>query len=128
MCIQFLKILGVLCFITLPFEALSQQLVAPKNRPNIILLVADDMNWDSPGCFGGAAPEITPNIDKLAKEGIRFFHAHVNIAICTPSRSVMLTGLYPQNNGAQAFQRILPNIKTLPNILNEEGFLCGTIG
>ena len=128
MYIQTLKILGVLCFIIIPFEALSQQLVAPKSRPNVILLVADDMNWDSPGCFGGAAPEITPNIDKLAEQGIRFFNAHVNIAICTPSRSVMLTGLYPQNNGAQAFQRILPNVKTLPNILNKKGFLCGTIG
>ena len=40
----------------------------------------------------------------------------------------MLTGLYPQNNGAKAFQRILPNISTLPNILNDKGFLCGTIG
>ena len=40
----------------------------------------------------------------------------------------MLTGLYPQNNGAKAFQRILPNIQTLPNMLNDKGFLCGTIG
>ncbi|MEC7223952.1 MAG: sulfatase-like hydrolase/transferase [Verrucomicrobiota bacterium] len=37
-------------------------------------------------------------MDKLASEGIRFFNAHVNISICTPSRSLMLTGLYPQNN------------------------------
>ena len=123
--IQSIIIIGI---VLLPSKVFSQQLVAPKKRPNVLLLVADDMNWDSPGCFGGAGPEITPNIDRLADEGIRFFNAHVNIAICTPSRSVMLTGLYPQNNGAKAFQRILPNIQTLPNILNENGFLCGTIG
>ncbi len=123
--IQSIIIIGI---VLLPSKVFSQQLVAPKKRPNVLLLVADDMNWDSPGCFGGAAPEITPNIDRLADEGIRFFNAHVNIAICTPSRSVMLTGLYPQNNGAKAFQRILPHIKTLPHILNENGFLCGTIG
>ena len=123
--IQSIIIIGI---VLSPSKIFSQQLVAPKKRPNVLLLVADDMNWDSPGCFGGAAPEITPNIDRLADEGIRFFNAHVNISICTPSRSVMLTGLYPQNNGAKAFQRILPNIQTLPNILNENGFLCGTIG
>ena len=123
--IQSIIIIGI---VLLPSKVFSQQLVAPKKRPNVLLLIADDMNWDSPGCFGGAAPEITPNIDRLADEGIRFFNAHVNIAICTPSRSVILTGLYPQNNGAKAFQRILPHIKTLPHILNENGFLCGTIG
>ena len=123
-----IKLVLLLCLFVLSVKGFSQQLVAPKKRPNVLLLVADDMNWDSPGCFGGAAPNITPNIDKLASEGIRFFNAHVNISICTPSRRVMLTGLYPQNNGAKAFQRILPNIKKLPKILNDEGFLCGTIG
>jgi hypothetical protein len=42
------------------------------------MIVADDMNWDTPGSFGGAAPEITPNIDHLAAEGMRFRHAYVN--------------------------------------------------
>ena len=93
-----IKLVLLICLFALSAKGFSQQLVAPKKRPNVLLLVADDMNWDSPGCFGGAAPNITPNIDKLASEGIRFFNAHVNISICTPSRSVMLTGLYPLNN------------------------------
>ena len=101
---------------------------APVKRPNILMIVADDMNWDSPGCFGGAAPEITPNIDGLAVAGMRFEHAYVNIAVCTPSRSVMLTGLYPHNNGAEGFQRIRPGTPTLPAILSEEGYFCGTVG
>lgn len=106
----------------------AQQLRHPAKRPNIVWLVADDMNWDSAGCFGGAAPDITPNIDRLAEQGMQFWHAHVNISICTPSRSVMLTGLSPQRNGAEGFQRIRPGTPTLPALLNEEGFLCGTIG
>ena len=104
------------------------QQVAPEKRPNIVMIVADDMNWDTPGCLGGAGPDITPNIDRLASEGIRFEHAYVNIAVCTPSRSVMLTGLYSHNNGAEGFQRINPGTPTLPAILSEEGYLCGTIG
>lgn len=50
--------------------ALAQQ-KSPIKRPNIVLIIADDMNWDTPGCFGGAAPDITPNIDRLAK---RVYH------------------------------------------------------
>ena len=101
---------------------------APVKRPNILMIIADDMNWDSPGCIGGAAPEITPNIDGLAAAGMRFEHAYMNIAVCTPSRSVMLTGLYPHNNGAEGFQRIRPGTPTLSAILSEEGYFCGTVG
>lgn len=101
---------------------------APKKRPNILMIVADDMNWDTPGCFGGAAPDITPNIDRLAAEGMRFRHAYVNISICTPSRSVILTGLFPHNNGAEGFQRIRARTPTLPSILSEAGYLSGTVG
>ncbi|MAC50160.1 MAG: hypothetical protein CMO45_07895 [Verrucomicrobiales bacterium] len=67
-----IKLLILLSLLALSADSFSQQLVAPKERPNVLLLVADDMNWDSPGCFGGAAPNITPNIDRLASEGIRF--------------------------------------------------------
>ena len=63
-----IKLLILLSLLALSTDSFSQQLVAPKKRPNVLLLVADDMNWDSPGCFGGAAPNITPNIDKLASK------------------------------------------------------------
>lgn len=116
------------CMLLLADHVLAQQLAPPTKRPNVLMIVADDMNWDTPGCFGGAAPGITPNIDQLASEGLRFWHAYVNISICTPSRSVMLTGLYPSNNGAEGFQRIRPGTQTLPETLNKAGYLCGIIG
>jgi N-sulfoglucosamine sulfohydrolase len=104
------------------------QQTAPKKRSNVLMIVADDMNGDTPGCFGGAAPDITPNLDRLATEGMRFRHAYVNISICTPSRSVILTGLYPRNNGAEGFQRIRPGTPNLPALLNAAGYLCGIVG
>ena len=122
------KRLFVFFFWALSVGQVQAQLAAPVKRPNVLLIVADDMNWDSPGCFGGAAPDITPNIDKLASQGMRFWHAYVNVSICTPSRSVMLTGLYPHKNGAEGFQRIHPGTPTLPALLNEAGYLCGTVG
>ena len=57
-----IKLVLLLCLLVLSVKGFSQQLVAPKKRPNVLLLVADDMNWDSPGCFGGAAPNITPTL------------------------------------------------------------------
>ncbi len=118
----------IVFFCILSAGQVQAQLAAPVKRPNVLLIVADDMNWDTPGCFGGAAGDITPNIDKLASSGMRFRHAYVNVSICTPSRSVMLTGLYSHNNGAEGFQRIHPGIPTLPSILNAGGYICGTIG
>ena len=117
-----------LCLCLVWFSASAQQMMAPKKRPNVLVLVADDMNWDTPGCFGGAAEGVTPNLDRLAGEGMRFWHAYVNISICTPSRSVMLTGLYSQNNGAEGFQRIHSDIPTLPAILSKAGYVTGTVG
>lgn len=102
---------------------------APVPRPNLLLITADDLNWDTPGCFGGAvAKDVTPNIDRLAQTGMRFFHAHVNVAVCTPSRTIMLTGLYPQHSGVAGFQPIKSRTPTLPALLNQMGYLCGTIG
>ena len=59
-------------------------------QTNVVLFTVDDMNWDTPGCFGGP-PEVTPNLDAFAAEGMRFANGHVTIAVCQPSRSAMMT-------------------------------------
>jgi len=99
-----------------------------KKRPNILLITADDMNWNAPGCFGGKTPDITPNIDRLASEGVRFEHAHITIAVCQPSRSVLMTGRYPHRNGAEGFQPINTNVPTLQEQLNNAGYIQGILG
>ena len=59
-----------------------------QNDPlSILLITVDDMNWDSVGVYGAALPNLTPNIDALAAEGLRFENAHVTIAICQPTRA-----------------------------------------
>lgn len=101
---------------------------ARKRRPNILLITADDMNWDSPGCFGGRSPDITPNIDRLASEGMSFEYAHVTIAVCQPCRSVLMTGRYPHRNGAEGFEPIDRSVPTLQEQLHETGYLNGILG
>ena len=99
-----------------------------NKRPNILLITADDMNWNAPGSFGGRTPDITPNIDRLASEGVRFEHAHITIAVCQPSRSVLMTGRYPHRNGAEGFQPINMNVPTLQEQLNKAGYIQGILG
>ena len=69
----------------------------PPPRPNIILIVADDIGISDIGCYGSEIR--TPNIDRLAREGMRFTTFY-NMAKCNPTRSTMLTGLYKGGNGA----------------------------
>ena len=95
--------------------------------PNILIITADDMSADSPGCFGGKVPEITPVLDRLAAGGMRFERAHANCAVCAPSRSAWLTGLYPQRNGCEGFGMVSPTVNTLPEILARHGYLTGII-
>ena len=133
MTIRYPDLRGFLKAVTLAAAALtvSQDAAAEwtdVRRPNILLIMADDMNWNGPGCFGGTAPDVTPNIDRLASQGMRFRHAHVTIAVCTPSRSVLLTGRYPHRNGVEGFQRIRVDVPTLPALLRKAGYVCATIG
>ena len=86
---------------------------AQTTRPNVLLITADDMNYDTPGYAGGRVPDITPNLDKLAAEGIYFRKAHVTVAVCQPSRSVLMTGRYPHRNGAEGFNPIRDGVPTL---------------
>jgi len=108
-----------------------QSIAAQKSairRPNIVLITADDLNYDSVGCYGCAIPRITPNIDRLARQGIRFTNAHVNIAVCQPCRQSLMTGRYPHRNGAEGFEPIDPDVPTLQESLHNAGYVNGILG
>lgn len=96
-------------------------------RPNVVLITVDDMNWDSIGAFGCPVDDITPNIDRLASEGVRFEHAHVTVAICQPTRAVWMTGRYPHNSGALGFDPIKRGVPTLVEALREAGYFTGLL-
>lgn len=97
-------------------------------RPNILMMLADDLNYNSIGCFGCPVDDITPNLDRLAQEGLCFDNAHVTIAVCQPSRECLLTGLYPHKNGAPGFMPIADDIPTLTETLRNNGYYNGIIG
>jgi N-sulfoglucosamine sulfohydrolase len=110
------------------FRVAAQENVGMETRPNILLITVDDMNYDSAGVVGCKVPEITPNIDRLAAEGIRFAHAHVTAAVCQPSRQCMMTGRYPHNNGAPGFDPIRTDVPTLQEHLHAAGYMNGILG
>ncbi len=100
----------------------------PATPLNILLITADDMNYDALGVTGSRTPDITPNLDHLASQSMRFTHAHVTIAVCQPSRSVLMTGRYPSRNGALGFEPIHPSVPTLQESLRRAGYLNGILG
>ncbi len=77
-------------------------------RPNLLLITVDDMSCDSVGVFGCKLKGTTPHIDKLARESLRFGHAHVQVGNCYPSRNVMFSGRYPHNTGVEGFYQVKP--------------------
>lgn len=90
-------------------------------QPNIILIAADDLGWSDIGCYGSEIR--TPNLDMLAKEGIRFTQFH-NTAKCFPSRASLVTGLYAQDCGyGSTYQNPLRNAVTIGEVLREKGYL-----
>lgn len=83
----------VLLFILLPL-----QLLAEGTQPNIVVFLADDMGWGDSGCYGSELIQ-SPNIDKLAAQGVRFTQCYAACGVCSPSRSSILTGRTPFRNG-----------------------------
>ena len=102
-------------------------------KPNIVLIIADDLGFGDTGCYGGTKIP-TPNIDRLGAQGLRFTDAHATSATCTPSRFALLTGEYPwRKNGTgvlpgNAALIIDPNHATLPSILKGAGYHTGLVG
>lgn len=101
---------------------------ARQTPPNILLITADDMNYDSLGVTGCKTPGMTPNLDRLASQGILFKRAHVTVAVCQPCRSVLMTGRYPHRNGAMGFEPIARRTPTLQEHLQKAGYRNGILG
>lgn len=99
------------------------------NRANFVLITADDMNWDAVGALGCLTAGTTPNIDRLAAEGLRFRYGHVTIAVCQPSRSALMTGRYPHRSGGEGFYHLrYEGVPILPTILRDVGYGVGILG
>lgn len=102
------------------------------SKPNIVIIYADDLGYGDMSCYGATSVK-TPNIDKLAQNGLKFTDAHCSAATCTPSRFSILTGSYAFRNNAailpgDAPLLIRPGTPTLPGMLQKAGYTTAVIG
>jgi choline-sulfatase len=93
-----------------------------SKKPNIVLICTDQHNPAVTGCYGNATVD-TPNMDRLAAEGIRFNSAYCSAPMCVPSRMSFLTGLYPFNNGTLDNDGILSSkVPTFAHVAGGNGY------
>lgn len=106
---------------------------AEKSKPNIIFILSDDLNWGDLGCFGQQKIQ-TPNIDRIASEGIRFTSAYSGSAVCAPARSTLMQGKHTgharvRGNSYGRFRESLqPDDYTVAMLLKEAGYATGLFG
>jgi len=100
----------------------------PVKRPDILFLFSDQQRWDTCGCYGQRA-DITPSLDRLAREGVRFEKAFTCQPVCGPARACLQTGKYATEVGVHTNHRQLPPAeKTLARYLSAEGYEVGYVG
>ena len=103
----------------------GRQIFSAESRPNVVLIMADDMGFECVGSNGGETYN-TPNLDRLAAEGMRFEHAHAQ-PICTPSRVQIMTGIYNNRNYVR-FGVLDPNESTFGNLFKSAGYKTCIVG
>ncbi len=114
--------------------------VRAESRPNVIFILADDLGWGDLGCYGNKLAR-TPNLDRLAKEGLRFTNFYVNSPVCSPTRTGFMTGRFPsalrihghfatpeQNEARGMPQALDPTTPMLPRALKAAGYATGHFG
>src|SRR5215831_4139737 len=125
----------MMCILTATALAAAAAAAAPPARPNILVIMSDDMGFSDLGCYGGEIQ--TPNLDRLAANGIRFTQFYNN-ARCCPSRASLMTGLYPHEAGVghmtsdQGYDGYRGQLNrqcvTIPEVLGSSGYrtyMCG---
>ncbi len=106
---------------------------AGSRPPNFVLIYMDDMGYADPSCYGAPAG-LTPNIDRMAREGMRFTNFYVAQAVCSASRAAMLTGCYSNRVGVLGAlgpaekTGLDPEEDTIADVLRRRGYTCGIIG
>ncbi len=118
------------------FVSLRESLAAEQQHPNILLILADDLGYGDVRCYNDQSKVATPNLDRLAREGMRFTDAHSPCTVCTPTRYSLMTGqmAFRVPNGGTVFtgvggpSLIAPGRLTLPSLLRESGYATACVG
>ena len=95
---------------------------------NVLLITADDLGYEAVDILGGKVPDVMPNLTELASQSLSFEQAHVNIAICAPSRGVIATGRYGHNSGLFGFNKLSRPVPTVFDTFQKAGYLTGKLG
>lgn len=120
--------LSVLC--ALVISCCATQANAAPLRPNLIFIVADDLRWNALGCMDDRIA-VTPNVDRLAQEGVRFTNHFVTTSICSVSRASIFTGQHARRHGIVTFDKpFTPDrwAATYPAVLRQAGYRTGFVG
>ena len=115
-----------LCFLLM--LSCSACSLSAANGLNILLFTADDLHAESLGVYGGKVADLTPNLDNFSAQGMRFERAHVNNAICAPSRAIIASGLYSHRSGAMGFMPTRPEVPNIIDGFKQSGYLTGILG
>jgi arylsulfatase A-like enzyme len=98
------------------------------DRPNVIFFFTDQQRWDTCGCYG-QPKEITPNLDRMAREGVRFANAFTCQPVCGPARACLQTGKYPTEIGCHTnHRRLPPEETTIAQCFSQAGYEVGYVG
>jgi arylsulfatase A-like enzyme len=115
--------------------AASAAAAEPARKPNLVLILADDLGYGDPRCYNAASKVPTPNLDRLAAQGLRFTDAHTPCAVCTPTRYGLLTGRYCwrtrlKRGVLQGYSPALiePGRLTLASLLKRHGYATACVG
>ena len=102
--------------------------VKATEQPNFIIYITDDVSWNDLGCYGDPVAK-TPNLDQMARDGMRFDNAYLTISSCSPSRCSLITGRYPHNTGACELHTTLPRDQyVFPEDLKKTGYYTALSG
>lgn len=123
---RFIKVILVLYFFTNAFNLLVAQ---TKDKPlNILLITADDLGYEAVNSFSRNIPDLTPQMDQFANEGVQFAEAHTATPICQPSRAIMATGLYGVSSGMMGFIHMKKKVPTAMQTFQDHGYITGILG
>lgn len=110
-----------------------------KKKPNFIFILADDLGYADLGCYGGREP-VSPNLDRMAKEGLKFTNCYSNSPVCSPTRFALMTGRYQYHfrgaadeplhgpNAIRSTHGLPPSQQTIPSVLKAQGYRTALVG